>query len=211
MKIIGLGHYSRTGKDSLANLLIGEIYEIDSSIIAAGQAFAYKLKLVCHDLYQNHGLRGPRFYNTPQGAELRTQKLPTIEMSPVDIWIAVGNAIRSVDLDTWIDCVLGDETSCDVLVIPDVRYPNEVDAIRERGGTLVKVVRTGYGPKDTVADRALLDFDGWDYVAGPTLEALKRDAKYLAACVVNGENPQQSEAMRRAILDHEKPPLVEAA
>jgi hypothetical protein len=209
MKIIlGLGHYSRTGKDTLADLLKAEIDRIsDPHCVTIKRAFAYKLKELCHATYQWAGLREPDYYDTPEGTPLRTQPLPLLNwMTPVDVWVKFGNAIRDrVSPTTWIDYVLAHEASiADVLIISDVRYPNEALATRERGGLLIKVVRTGYGPKDTVADHALLGFTDWDYVAGPTMEALKRDAKYLAECIVSGEKPTQSEAMRAMILGEEK-------
>jgi hypothetical protein len=74
--------------------------------------------------------------------------------------------ISAVKQNTWIDYVLRTDHGVDVIVIPDVRFPNEVSAIRDAGGWLGKIVRPGYGPRDTVADRALVGWDGWDAVIG---------------------------------------------
>jgi len=210
MKIIGLGHYSRVGKDMLANLLIKEIAQLDCTVVAAKRPFAWNLKIVCHSLYWWAGLKRPEFYDTPEGESARTEKLPTLGKSPVEIWVAFGNAVRDRVFDqTWIQSVFWDAVGVDVLIISDVRYHNEASAIRKRGGTLVKVVRADFGPKDTVADRALLGFDGWDYVAGPTLNTLHCDAKYLAECILDEKPIEQSAGMRRAILDQEVlPPLT---
>lgn len=43
------------------------------------------------------------------------------------------------------------------VVITDVRYPNEADAIREAGGTLVRIVRPGVDDGDTHASETALD------------------------------------------------------
>lgn len=197
--IVGLGHYSRIGKDTLANLLIEQLP------LAVKRPFAWQLKEICRDLYWMHGHKPPEYYDTEAGAIERMQILPSLGMSPVELWVRFGNAVRSVHATTWIDYVIQRGHSGPV-IIPDVRFPNEALAIRDRGGLLIKVVRAGYGPKDTPSDRALLGFDGWDYVAGPTLGALKRDAEYLAECINAGERPAQSAAMRAAILDQEKLP-----
>jgi hypothetical protein len=166
MKIIGLGHYSRTGKDSLANYLIQDLRS--SGLVAKKIPFAWKLKQICHDLYAWDGLREPEFYDTTDGEKFRDIKLPTIGKTPVEIWVAMGTpAVRNnVYMDTWINFVLKSDHQADVIVIPDVRFPNEIQAVREAGGWLGKIVRPGYGPRDTVADRALVGYDGWDAVIG---------------------------------------------
>ncbi len=43
------------------------------------------------------------------------------------------------------------------VAITDVRYPNEADAIREAGGTLVRIVRPGADDGDTHASETALD------------------------------------------------------
>lgn len=204
MKLIGLGHYSRTGKDTLANMIIERLP------MASKLPFAWKLKEICRDLYWMHGVKSPGYYDTPEGEQERTKVIPSLGMSPVELWVKFGNAVRGVHDATWIDYVLG-SARYGAVVIPDVRFPNEAAEIKRRGGLLVKVVREGMGPRDTPSDRALLGFNDWDYVAGPTLGALKLDAKYLADCIMHGEQPEQSAAMRQAILDQENLTFQRAA
>lgn len=160
--IIGIGHYSRVGKDSLAN-------EIHSHLVARGvrvykRPFAQKLKEVAYDLYGWDGLMDEEFYNTKEGEAYRDVPLPTIGKTPVEIWVELGNSLRDhIYKETWVEQVL--ETLDEgVTIIPDVRFPNEAEAIREKGGYLIKVIRPGVVPKDTVSDRALLDYENWDIV-----------------------------------------------
>lgn len=174
MKIIGLGHYSRTGKDSTANAILDHLEKIAPGIRAKKISFAWKLKQVSHELYAWAGLRDPQFYDTPEGEKLRDVVLPAIGKTPVEIWVIVGNLFRDhVHVGTWIDYVLRNDHQLDVLVIPDVRYPNEVEALRQLDAKLVKVVRPGYGPKDTVADKALMHYQDWDYVIGASGEIVE--------------------------------------
>lgn len=50
-----------------------------------------------------------------------------------------------------------------VLLVPDVRLPNEVDFIRSQGGILVKVNRRNMVDTDSHSTETALDqFDGWD-------------------------------------------------
>jgi hypothetical protein len=190
MKIIGLGHYSRTGKDSLANYLIQDLR--CSGLVAKKIPFAWKLKQICHDLYAWDGLREPEFYDTPDGEKFRDIKLPTIGKTPVEIWVAMGTpAVRNnVYMDTWINFVLKSDHQADVIVIPDVRFPNEVQAIRDAGGWLAKIVRPGYGPRDTVADKALVGWDGWDAVIGRSGEMRELETWALdLSDAINGNVP----------------------
>lgn len=201
MKIIGLGHYSRTGKDTLANSLILSAHEYRPGIRVAKRPFAWKLKEICHDLYDWAGMREPEFYDTKEGEPFRDIVLPAIGKTPVQIWVDFGTpAVRENVYDrTWIDFVLN-LSELDILIIPDVRFPNEVQAIRDKGGLLVKVVRPGYGPRPTVADRALVGFDGWDYIAGGSgrMDELQAWGSKLANWALDGPSPIQSAADRRA-------------
>lgn len=196
MRIIGLGHYSRTGKDSFANFFINRTPG------SVKKSFAWKLKQTTHELYAWAGLREPEFYETLEGAPLRTVVLPDLGLTPIDIWVKFGTpAVREQVYDkTWIDYVLKSNHNCDILVIPDVRFMNEVEAVREMGGTLIKVVRPGYGPRDTVADRALVGFHGWDYVIGSvgTMESLDEWARIFSNAFWGlTDMPFQSEQSKR--------------
>jgi len=203
---IGLGHYKRTGKDTFANFLLQACRERDPRFTVGKRSFAYKLKQVCHDLYGWAGLREPEFYETPDGEQYREVVLPEIGKSPRQIWIDMGTkAIReNVYEPTWLDYLLKGQHDLDVMVIPDVRFPNEAEAIRESGGVLVKIVRPGYGPGPDVADRALLGYDGWDYVIGgdagssESLSRLRVWADRFACWLVGGGSRPEQTAEDRA-------------
>jgi hypothetical protein len=213
MKIIGLGHYSRTGKDTFANAAVAW-FGANSKLVAKKIPFAWKLKQICHDLYAWDGMREPEFYDTPEGEKFRDIPLPTIGKTPVEIWVAMGTpAVReNVYQRTWIDYLLKSDHQCDVLLVPDVRFPNEVSAIQELGGTIHKIVRPGYGPRNTVADKALLGFTGWDYVWGAhgDIDRLRVEAYNVAAAVAGlGEWPVQTIDDKIRALSVEKLPEIE--
>lgn len=205
MYIIGLGHYSRTGKDTFANYLTAGL--IKQGIKALKTPFAWKLKQITHELYAWDGLREPEFYDTKEGEPYRDIMLPTIKKTPVEIWVYFGTqAVRNNVYDlTWVDYLLNNY-NCDVLIIPDVRFPNETDAIKEKGGILIKVVRPGFGPRDTVADRALLGYNGWDFVIGAegTISSLQRWSDLFVRQIVFGELVTQTEESRNKVLEVEK-------
>lgn len=172
MKIIGLGHYSRTGKDTLANAMIEYFGQFFPELVVKKLSFAWKLKKITHELYAWAGVREPEFYETPEGEKARDVVLPLLGMTPVDLWVRFGtDAVRNqVYQNTWVEFVTKGDHQADIVIVPDVRFPNEVAAMQEIGAKLVKVVRPGYGPRKTKADRALLGFTGWDYVVGASGE-----------------------------------------
>ena len=201
MQIIGLGHYSRCGKDTFAN------YFLDYMPGALKIPFAWKLKQITHELYAWAGLREPEYYETPEGALARDIVLPALGLTPVQVWVKFGTpAVREQVYDrTWIDYVLKTKHNAEVLVIPDVRFPNECEAIKSVGGTLIKIVRPGYGPRNTVADRALIGFNGWDYIIGAegTMESLNMWARMFADCYKHNEYYVQSASSRQQALSVE--------
>jgi len=208
MIVIGFGHYSRTGKDSVANYFLECLSEYKSSMRAIKRSLAWKLKQTCFELYSWAGVMPPEHYETKEGEEDRELFLPALQMTVVELWVAFGTkAVRNnVYGATWLDYLLKTDHQCDVLLIPDVRFPNEADAIKAMGGLIIKVVRPGYGPRKTVADRALLGYDGWDYVIGAegTMDSLRHWASRFA-CHVAGSKiiSVQTAAERKVALSVE--------
>lgn len=59
----------------------------------------------------------------------------------------LGVAVRDVlGRDTWVTAAFADYDPTVPTVVTDVRFPNEVDAVRSRGGLIVKVDRPGIEP-----------------------------------------------------------------
>lgn len=182
MLVVGLGHYSRVGKDSFADAFVNEL--CNRGITARKMPFAWKLKEVCHQLYGWAGVREPEYYDAKDGEKYRDIVLEPLQMTPVELWVRFGTmAVRNEVYDlTWVDYLLNTDHGTEVLVIPDVRFPNEVRRIREHRGKLIKVVRPGYGPRLTVADLSLVRYMGWDAVIGDSgnIEELYGWAKWCA-------------------------------
>ena len=140
--IIGLGHTSRTGKDTFANALIDILREMNPKLRVGRKSFASKLKEITHGLYAWAGLESEDYYNNPATEHEREVVLPKLGMTPLDIWVKFGTmAVREQVYDrTWVDYLLKTDHGLDVIIIPDVRFANEVKAIREAGGYLLKIV-----------------------------------------------------------------------
>lgn len=127
--------------------------------------------------------------------ELREAVLPVINKHPRQIWIDFGNAMRAIYPDIWVDIVRDRISSIVewyrdeivhpikfIFTIPDVRFPNEVAAVKSWGGHLVKISRASALVAHDAAETALENFDGWDHVIhnDGTLGELKAEAVRLA-------------------------------
>jgi hypothetical protein len=70
--------------------------------------------------------------------------------------------------DYWTKCMKGwikEHKTSEIILIPDVRFPNEVEMIKELGGMVVLVIRPSVDVTDEhVSERALDSFKGWDGV-----------------------------------------------
>ena len=162
--IVGIGHRRRMGKDTVAEMIRSKLRAAGVNVFR--DAFAWNLKQVTRQMFGYAGLDDNSVYESRP--ELREIVLPAIGMSPRDLWIDVGNRMREIDPDVWIRGVLDNPAyvSGSVLLISDVRYPNEVKAIRARGGAVIKVIRSGVPESSDVADSALagMKMGAWDRV-----------------------------------------------
>lgn len=158
MKILAFGHKSRTGKDSITRFLVDYIKQKRPDLKIERRAFADKVKDISYQLYKHHGLQpGPYYDEFP---DARNIKLPRLNKDAVEIWVAVGNHLREVYDKTWIDFVLLD-TSADIVIISDLRFPQEVEGVLGFDGYMVRLDKVDAPIRDTVSDNILNDFLGW--------------------------------------------------
>jgi hypothetical protein len=128
--------------------------------IAKG-SFAFELKKVAYHLYAWAGVKEAIYYeNNPQE---RYKIIPALGMHVVDLWIRLGNDIRGIHAETWINCLFA-STSSDILIVSDLRYPNEAAKVRSSGGFMVRIDRPDAPKSDDVADNALNGWTDWDCI-----------------------------------------------
>lgn len=140
MKIVAFGYKSRSGKDTAAKMLVQKARLCGRFNNVQHVPFARKLKQIAKDLFGIYGLQDGAFYEKKENEHLRDVRLSGIDRTPVQLWIALGNGLRELTHEfLWIDHVLS--TKCDLLVISDMRYPNEFKMVRERGGLTIKMLR----------------------------------------------------------------------
>jgi len=160
--IIGIGHRQLQGKDTLARFITSEIRENSRGISIETRKFANKLKEITFSLYAWAGLERPEYYELHP--EKKNEILPKIGKSARTLWIEYGQKMREIDPFVWINPVLLN-FSPNILLISDLRFPNEVNKIKELNGFLIKCVYPERELSNDEADIALADFNGWDYIA----------------------------------------------
>jgi hypothetical protein len=159
MKIIAFGYQKGSGKDTAGKFL--DILLRANNIKSCRASFADKLKDIAFQLYGWAGLKRGIYYETHR--DQKEVVLPTLGLSPRDIWIQVGNKLREVYQDTWIDFVL-QGTHCDVAIITDLRFPNEGYKLLELGATLIEMRRPGIEVGTDPAEVDLIGWSRWNYL-----------------------------------------------
>ena len=195
MLIFAFGHQRRVGKNYAAMAVQGFLREKYPNIrCMTSNGFAYKLKDVCHQLYGWAGLREAWYYEShPEEKEI---VLPKLGMSPREIWIKFGtDAGRDKAYrDTWVDYLLESTArhgKVDVLLIADLRFPNEFDRVKELGGYCIKIIRPDLPPSNDVADTALNNETRWDFlIPAPSgeLEFLTRNINDYVSRIIEPRN-----------------------
>jgi len=175
MKIIGIHGPSRSGKDTIYQILVEEF----STIKFQRQGFADALKVSAALAL---GLRGPDDHDAELIAKMDRIKESGQVKSPFGM-ISGRQFLQNYGTeahrnmfgkDFWVDAVIPDPSfpklmasgvirNADVLVIPDVRYQNEVTRIVQSGGEIWKVRRDTQDDKTGHISEQELDAN-WDLV-----------------------------------------------
>lgn len=142
--LIGLVGMKRSGKDTTADFILkhlGDALERDGGK-AVKLAFAGKLKTIARDLYDltEEQTNGP--------TEIKEAVIPEWGLSPRQIMQRLGTEVaRSIHPETWIRYTMRQAVdfreSGLAVVITDVRFRNEAQAVREAGGWVIRVIRDG--------------------------------------------------------------------
>lgn len=182
MVVIGIAGKKRSGKDTVAKALIECARRED--ITASRRALADALKEECASMLAP--LLHPRKSYSAILAEMHADDTKERYRLLLQWW---GTEFRRgmtrdsywVDnLRTWIlrNC----KGEREIVVVPDVRFPNEVEMIKQLGGVVVNVNRPFLDAGDHhVSERALDEFQDWDYVVNniSDLEGLEWEARRI--------------------------------
>ena len=77
----------------------------------------------------------------------------------------LGTCVRQgIDNEFWIKSLYAENEYVENIIIADVRFPEEVKSIKDRGGIVLRLVRDGAGAGNHISETALDDYTDWDYV-----------------------------------------------
>lgn len=158
--IIGLSGKASSGKDTTADILV-RIYGFQKT------ALANPMKKVCMDVYgfTHTQLWGPSEHrNAP---DMRYPRKDGTYLTPREALQRLGSEwARNNYEDTWVDLVMrqADQmlqadsplypTPPKGVIITDIRFPNEFDALKKRGAKVVRIKRPGAGLKGEAANHS---------------------------------------------------------
>jgi hypothetical protein len=140
--IVGLAGYARSGKNEAANVLVGRGWR--------QAAFADKLKdfvLAMNPLIPGHYGAGTLRLRTlvdRTGWDYAKVTYPEVRALLQRAGTEAGRKV--IGADVWVDALFREHADAPALVVTDLRFPNEAEAVRERGGILIRVTRPGVGP-----------------------------------------------------------------
>lgn len=164
MGLIGLSGYARSGKDEAAKILVEEfgfkrvafadklrevLYQLNPIV---NFDVVGKTNIYVQDVIDEWGWDGHK--ETAFGPEIRRllQRLGT-EAGRQTLWDNI-----------WVDAALTGHDEDASIVVTDCRFPNEAQAIVERGGKVFRIKRPGVGPAvgvDGTIHKSETSLDDW--------------------------------------------------
>ncbi|WLW38536.1 deoxynucleoside monophosphate kinase [Streptomyces phage Vanseggelen] len=143
--LIGLAGYAGSGKDEAAKALVAGGWRRD--------AFADRLRSFLLaldpwvDTFPDVGVVRLSKLVDAYGWDRAKRTFPEIRRLLQRAGTEAGRKVLGANV--WVSALMQDfDPENEALVVSDVRFPNEADAIRQAGGVVVRVNRPGVGPKE---------------------------------------------------------------
>lgn len=184
--LLGISGKAGSGKDTLAQFILTELYERSGSYrIGRKKMFAGALKgIVCTITgCTMRELADPEF----KKRILPQHLVPVIAREPPTYrwfmqWLGTDVFRNTFSSAVWIDTLFNTWNTAEDWIITDVRFPNEVEAIFKRGGAVLRIERDGLSTGTHPSETALDDY-AWhkDFriLNNGSLEDLQNVAKQL--------------------------------
>ncbi|QIX62196.1 hypothetical protein HER32_13815 [Hymenobacter sp. BT18] len=158
-QLIGFSGKRGSGKDTLARLLQRLQPERKWHIRSVGEP----IKAVCAALAGE----GTAPYFSQKG---KAETLAAFGRTRGEMLQQVGLALRQWEPDIWVQAFFSQLSADQCTLIPDVRFPNEADLIRRRGGLMLRVEGDPLGQRgdgtrddDHPSETALDSYPHFDY------------------------------------------------
>jgi len=160
MIVVGLSGVAQAGKDTAADALVRQLGFVKRGYAEALREGALNINPpVAWNLETDTPIRYADVLNQ-FGYEKGKTQYPLFREFLQNY--GTGGARMIFGEDIWIDTLFAwaEAQGVERLVVPDVRFPNEVQGVADRYGLVFRVVRTGMKPvNDHISDNALTDDD----------------------------------------------------
>lgn len=168
--LIGISGKKGSGKDTFFSLL--NKIASQRGVNFENRKFADALKQIC-SILSGKSIE----YFTDR--ELYGEKIKSFNMTSRELMQKLGTEVLrdNFDSDIWVKTLFNQYRRNSNWVITDVRFPNEANAIKYRGGTLIRLERD-LGDNDEHRSEIALDgYKGFDYIIdnNGTLEKFKKN------------------------------------
>jgi hypothetical protein len=191
--IVGISGKARVGKDTLGDYLAYRIDDItDGNVICNRVAYAdYLKKRIMADFDLSYEQLYGDLKEIPDG---RYFKEDGSYWTPREIMQHYGQFFRTIDYNFWVKKLFENMGMYDNIIISDLRHKNEVDAVKERGGYHIRVVRNidnKIHGKDHISETALSDDYKVDFLVNngsDTIEDLYNKADIIIEEILKNKN-----------------------
>lgn len=193
--IIALTGRARNGKDSVAEMLAEELFDITRKKFVL-MAYAHELKL---RIQKDFDLSYDQLWG--DGKELPDSRYVKEEEGkywvPREILQTYGQLFRTIDSNFWIKQLFKtiEDKEYQNVIITDVRHPNEADPVVARGGYVIKVTSERDNKEEIhgsnhISETAMDNYNKIDfYISNDgTIEELRVSAKQVAKFLIETEN-----------------------
>lgn len=160
-EIIGFTGNKGSGKSEAARQLVNHVERTAYDVV--NLAFADKIKDISKDVY---GLDEKQV-----NGELKEEVDPRWAVTPREIMQSIGQSFRGIHPETWIRYTKrrAQESDAHIVVIDDVRYPNEANMIEEdMNGAVIGIIRPGNDVEDDHESETQLQ-KHWDEMTTETI------------------------------------------
>ncbi|MFD7259353.1 hypothetical protein [Streptomyces sp. NPDC059874] len=140
--IVGLAGYARSGKDEAANALIERGWR-QAAFADKLREFLYAVNPLIPGKYGAGNLR-LRTLVDATGWEYAKVTYPEVRALLQRTGTDAGRKVLGSEV--WVEALLASHIDAAGLVVTDVRFPNEAQAIADRGGVVIRLERPGVGP-----------------------------------------------------------------
>jgi hypothetical protein len=132
---VGIGGQARSGKDTLGAYLVQRLNELGNVGNWERRGFADPIKRIFMDVFDVNE-------EFVESWKTRAEPPPGFQMPVRACLTLIGDGFRRMRPTVWIDKLF--RSSPGQRIVTDVRYLNEVQSIRDRGGVVILLYRPGF-------------------------------------------------------------------